>query len=511
MRRAMLVMKNLGPDDPAARFDHPPDVSLSSYDHPYFGQIFLAGALGIIGYPSSLNPSAGNVHSIEMLYLVPRVLMGLLAVLDTFLLYKIAEYRYGRNVALAASVVFAVMPLSWLLRWILLDSILLPFLLASILLALYIKQPKRPDERAKLYTNDNDRSIKIPILLSGILLGLAIYTKIPAFTMIPLVGFLVYKNSNRSLKALGLWFIPVILIPAMWPAYSISVGQFDEWSDGFLHQTHRMGTAVLDSATAVYQIDPLLITLGTAGVVLSAIKRDLFYLLWILPFVAFSIGIGYVQYFHVILLLPAFSMGIGLLLETTIRNITKKKVLQKYLMFSSIVAIGIFGLVSISMIITLNVNSSYFGISAFIVQHLMPPKILGNENIRVTMISNHWWTYNSLWIPVYIFDKNVEFVKPIAPVVKNLEKNDRILMVIDHPLMDTISQNSSVSPTSPNHSREVLGILNAFNLTREVATFTDSVNPSNLEGYPYTSLANMILNEQRPLGRIDVRQSALTN
>ena len=29
-------------------------------------------------------------------------------------------------------------------------------------------------------------------MLSGILLGIAIYTKIPAFTMIPLVGYLIY-------------------------------------------------------------------------------------------------------------------------------------------------------------------------------------------------------------------------------------------------------------------------------------------------------------------------------
>ena len=62
--------------------------------------------------------------------------MGILAVVDTFLVYKISERRYNRNVAFIASVLFAVMPLSWLLRRILLDSILLPFLLSSILIAI---------------------------------------------------------------------------------------------------------------------------------------------------------------------------------------------------------------------------------------------------------------------------------------------------------------------------------------------------------------------------------------
>jgi hypothetical protein len=49
----------------------------SNYDHPFFGQIFLAAALGLIGYPDSLQPSADGGddvrHSIETLYLAPRV------------------------------------------------------------------------------------------------------------------------------------------------------------------------------------------------------------------------------------------------------------------------------------------------------------------------------------------------------------------------------------------------------------------------------------------------------
>ena len=42
--------------------------------------------------------------------------MGLLAILDTFLLFKITERRYGIAVALIASVLFAVMPMTWVLR-----------------------------------------------------------------------------------------------------------------------------------------------------------------------------------------------------------------------------------------------------------------------------------------------------------------------------------------------------------------------------------------------------------
>ena len=125
IRRALHVLEGLGPQEETAW-----------YDHPFFGQLFLAFMFKIIGYPDSLHPKAGEVKSIEILHLVPRVLMALLAVLDTFFVYKIADKKYNRKVGFVASLLFAVMPSTWLLRRILLDSILLPFLLSSILLAI---------------------------------------------------------------------------------------------------------------------------------------------------------------------------------------------------------------------------------------------------------------------------------------------------------------------------------------------------------------------------------------
>jgi hypothetical protein len=89
MRRAIHTLEGLGPQEQRNTtwtFEQP-------YDHPYFGQLFLAGALGAIGYPDSLNPRIGDIYSIEMLHLAPRLLMGALAVVDTFLIYKIAERR----------------------------------------------------------------------------------------------------------------------------------------------------------------------------------------------------------------------------------------------------------------------------------------------------------------------------------------------------------------------------------------------------------------------------------
>ena len=116
--------------------------------------------------------------------------MGLLAVIDTFLVYKISVIRYNRTVALAASILFAVMPMTWLLRRILLDSILLPFLLSSVLFAVYYKS---------IVNRNVSLSQEVPVVvLSGIFLGLAIFTKIPAFCMIPLVGYLVTTAASKN-------------------------------------------------------------------------------------------------------------------------------------------------------------------------------------------------------------------------------------------------------------------------------------------------------------------------
>ena len=175
--------------------------------------------------------------------------MGLLAVVDTFLIYKIAEHRYSRNIAFVAAILFAVMPLSWILRRVLLESIQLPFILSSILFLVYKRN--LTNENISVNNKDTNRhnnNLNIfTIVLSGIFLGLAIFTKLPAFLMIPVVGYLVYTNSNnnrynnkfKNIKVLGLWFIPVILIPMIWPAYATLTGHFDEWINGVLWQADR--------------------------------------------------------------------------------------------------------------------------------------------------------------------------------------------------------------------------------------------------------------------------------
>src|SRR5919108_3162606 len=104
------------------------------------------------------------------------------------------------------------MPLGWIVRRIWLESIQLPLLLLSILFIIRHTKKfiKRDDSASKAKENI------LAVLISGSLLGLTIFTKVPAFSMIPLVGYLVYTTYNKNRKILGIWFIPIISISLIW-------------------------------------------------------------------------------------------------------------------------------------------------------------------------------------------------------------------------------------------------------------------------------------------------------
>jgi hypothetical protein len=514
MRRAMEVINGLGPQESKDVFPNP-------IDHPYFGQIFLAGALQLVGYPNSLNPyvittgttSTGDaVHVTEMLWLIPRVLVGLLAVADTFLIYKIAERRYNnKTVALIASILFAVMPLSWMTRRIFLESIQLPLILSSILAAVYLKDSKRIQNTALPVIgikNPNAFKIASLVLLSGIFLGLAIFTKVPAFTMIPAVGFLVYTNvgSNDKLhsyskrllrlfhlniiniKMLGLWFIPVILIPMIWPLYSVYVGySFDYWLSRVIYQGTRSGEAPLqDALYDDFIFDPVFIILGLAGIIYTAIKREYFLLLWALPFLSFMYIVHWVLPFHLVPLFPLFSIAAAVMIVDVSNKIGRiKRIVGRLLPFVIISGIAIFGLISTIMLITTDINSSFFAVSAFVAQ-----KLSGNStnsvnsntgnNDNVLLLGPHpVWGF--FWIPKYVLNEDFDFrmIDAQHGLTKNI-KNAKVIMISDSRFARTISKDVLKQPLA--------NLRTVYLSTNPEATFQVKPFPYDGTKYPYTNL-----------------------
>jgi hypothetical protein len=505
MQRAMQVLEGEGLHEPRSFFAH-------FYDHPFFGQLFLAGMLAVTNYPPDMSTSV-SVSSIETLYLVPRLFMGLLAVIDTFLVYRIAEYRYNKTVAFIAAVLFALMPITWILRKILLEPILLPFLLLSILFALYNK-----DNSIHFKFNAADRNIwrsKIesifPILLSGIFLGLSIFTKVSAFAMIPLIGYLICISTNKNqsnnnknsrynhidIRKLGIWFIPVILIPLIWPIYSVSIGEFDLWLEDMIWNAQReynydnwpIGSSLLNSLVYVFQIDPIIFLLGCASIVFSYIKRDHFVLLWIFPFLIFLFVIDFVSFFHLILLLPIICISAAKLIVDLSSKVKKIK-FQRILPIAVISIIGVFGLGSITALITLNVNSSYFDVYAFVVQYLVNhhnqlDNNKDNETIgafdedKLIMLGRHW-TMGYFWIPKHIFDINIDFKRidlvndiPVPAVT------DKILLIVDNQVKNSLSDRDTSTAQKYYYNYTITPI----------STFQDKSIRYDTSKYPYASMS----------------------
>ena len=442
MRRAMHVMEGLGPQE------------AYYYDHPFFGQIFLAGVLKIIGYPESLHPS-DDLHSIDLLYLVPRAVMGVLAVIDTFLIYKISERMYNRNVALLASILFAVMPSTWFTRMILLDSILLPFLLFSVLLA--------------LYTDASSRNSKnnILICLSGVFLGLAIFTKIPAFTIIPFIALLIYRN-NKSLKAVGKWLIPVLLIPLLWPAQSLVTGRFDSWRHDVLWQIDREN-AGLPWITFLFAIfDPVLFIAAFAGLAYSFIRRDYIILLWSLPFLAFLAAMGYANFFYWIPILPALCIGAAKLVFDFIERARKET--KKLLTIAILSSITIFGLISTTLLIATDVTSAQLESADYVVRYLES----GNQGS--TVISNPIYS----WIFKYVYKRDrvlSDYRDLLYPSSLINDGHSRILLIDDPRFKLDIG----------NEDSRLLKTL--YTNTSTIAKFDGNVTKFDLGLYPYTSMA----------------------
>jgi len=485
MRRAMLVLNGMGPQESAEANAYP-----RTYDQPYFGQLFIAGILALVGYPETFNPAA-DMNSIEILHLVPRILMGLLAIVDTFILFKIVERRYSITYALIAAIFFAIMPSTWLFRRVYLETILMPFLLTSIFLALYLKVPKSSNSQ-----NPNSKysiSKYVLILLSGIFLGLAIYTKIPVFTMIPLVGTMVYFYSGKNLRSLGIWLIPVISIPLLWPLYSVVVGQTDLWAYWVLWQVERDRPLSISLAN-FFSIDPLLVSIGVVGLAFTIIKKDFFPLLWISPFLIFSYLIGWVQYFHLMLIFPAFCISSAILVGSIQRFISKYSQILSYTIVGFVFT---FGIVSTTMLITLDVNSDYFKLNAAIAERIPEAK---RENEKITLIGSHWWVWDSYWTSQYILNKPYAWIDPhLDPKFKDKILTDKVLIVADPIFVESLSRKIN--------SDNLRQIRNLNNETTVIGSFTDNVTSQTKASYPYNTLPIMIWNENHPTGKVVLKSN----
>jgi len=315
----------------------------SFYDHPYFGPIILASVLYIINFPAIIILDLNDYSSIELAYIVPRLIMGFFSILDTILLYAITKIHYNRDVAIISSLLFSIMPITWAMRRIYLESILYPFLLTAILIVVYLKSSK----------NLSVKTDNFLIFASGIMLGLSIFTKAPMIAMIPLLTFYIYIY-KRKIFQIFLFLIPIILIPLLWPIDALFSGEFDQWTIGVISQLERQNDSILNALYDLYSIDPILLVMGLAGTIFAVIRKDLFLILWIVPFlIIFSFFISYVNWFHLIPIFGVFCIASGVMIDRLIKHGSKVRIIT----ISIISVMIVLGFFSTLVLISTNISS----------------------------------------------------------------------------------------------------------------------------------------------------------
>ena len=287
----------------------------------------------------------------------------------------------------------------------------------------------------------------------------------------------------------------------------------------------------------------------------------------------FFASIALVQYFYWILVLPAFCIAAARLIEYVSNKITRatttlivnsrimgegrrgrsddrdgssrrndnsndivisnnnrkknngsQRLLLAVLPFTIVSGIGIFGLVSTALLVTTNVNNTYFNIYSFIVQHLPDRNAIStttdaaakpvtdviddtNNGNKVTVLSSHWWIWNSFWSSKYIFHKDFDFIDPhFDPHYSSPIKTEKILFIADRALKRIITRNLVLHVSSGNNTDYTAPIQLLYGESDKIATFNDSAIPNyNNTRYPFSGIPSMILGENRGVGRIEMR------
>ncbi|HZL24116.1 MAG TPA: hypothetical protein VFC05_12380, partial [Nitrososphaeraceae archaeon] len=274
----------------------------------------------------------------------------------------------------------------------------------------------------------------------------------------PLVAFLIFSMNKQSLKYLGLWFIPVILIPLIWPANALYLGEFDQWLNDLTWQSNRSNNGVLDAFQKLFIIDPIFLAISILSIGLAVIRKDLFILLGVLPFIIFSYLIGYVSYWHLIPVIPFLAISISLMIFDLNNRFLPAKYNTLFLL------LFIFSIIIPSFIISTNLithgsDGFHFNVISAISKEVENFNLKNNNstiiettnsdqnsnnnnNNKLTILGTNYW----LWIPKYIFDSGENIYK--NNFIANEIKTDNILLVAGENFIKTMTKTNNTKANS---------------------------------------------------------------
>ncbi len=303
------------------------------YDHPPLGWITMAMWPALFGG----NFFAFGESSIDNM----RVFMVIVHVLSAALVYFIARRLSGKRlVALAAVIIFTLSPLFvYYQRRVLLDNLMTLWILASFALLIV-----------------RDRNL-FHVALSGVLLGIATLTKIPALVFTPFFMAILYAphffgfirgdlservvTLKQRLQPVVVWAFSLVCVLSLFIGYTIVNGEFlpaelsgsgkASFLDGIQFQLERESPQPLLHPGSSFRValadwlrkDSFTVAMGTLSTILGLIFAYKLYLirsvvLAVVIYAAFMMRGGIVTNFHILPLIPFISILISIVLHNTL-------------------------------------------------------------------------------------------------------------------------------------------------------------------------------------------------
>ena len=266
-----------------------------------------------------------------------RVLMLLIHVASVYLLFKVTlKLARSTTAAFLVCLIFSLSPLNlYYQRMVLLDNIMVFWLLLSILLLI--------DNRGRL----------LPLLLSGLIFGIALVTKENALFFAPVVGYMLYlevKGTYRRRFAFAGWMFAWSAVASVYPLYALlkgelipagaftfagQPGEHVSLIDTLVWQLGRSGGSVFDPGSRFWYFwngfwwpkDAAILVGGAVAVVMclgvgiAEYRHNRGFLIASLLSMSFAFYLtrgSEMLAFYVVPLLPFLSMNIGMLIDRLI-------------------------------------------------------------------------------------------------------------------------------------------------------------------------------------------------
>jgi hypothetical protein len=291
-------------------------------------------------------------------------------------------------------------------------------------------------------------------------------------------------------KAAISFIIPVIAIPLIWPAYALVSGDMTQWFEGVLWQAGQRQTdnkELFDVLYSVMKTDPVLLILGGLGVTYLAIRREFIGILWVLPYFLLLYLVGWVNHFHLILIIPILCISIAKMIHD-LPLLFRIKSKQMVISSTIIAGIVLFGVISTSILISTNLSyiqlktASYIGNLVYArndtsnyYENNVGTTFNNNTRDRVTIISGPIYS----WVYKYALDDQYAFshMRDTQPIM-----TEKFVLVVD-PIYKRVTANSETE-----NQTQGTRLITLFNNSETSAVFSKLPANYSEKNYPFTGI-----------------------